>query len=101
MDKQKLKEFSTTKLALQDMLRDFFKWKGKDHYQKHENYERKNLTGKGKHTVKVVDQPLIKLVGSLKDKSSKITYIHNKQLRDTQNKKMQNMMSKTLNVGGG
>ena len=33
----------------------------------------------------VVDQPLIKLVGRLKDKV-KITYIHNKQLRDTQNK---------------
>ena len=31
----------------------------------------------------VVYQPLIKLKGRLKDKSSKITYIHNKQLRDT------------------
>ena len=35
---------------------------------KYEKYERKNLIGKGKHTVKAVDQPLIKLVGRLKDK---------------------------------
>ena len=33
---------------------------------------------KGKHIVKVVDQPLIKLVGRLKDKSSKIIYIYRK-----------------------
>ena len=36
-----------------------------------------NLIGKGKNTVKVVDQPLIKQVGRLKDKNSKIIYIHN------------------------
>ena len=35
----------------------------------------KNLIGKGKHTL---DQPLIKLIGRLKDKSSKIIYIYNK-----------------------
>ena len=35
-----------------------------------ENYERKNVIGKGKYTVKLIDQPLIKLVGRLKDKSS-------------------------------
>lgn len=34
--------------------------------------------------MKLVDQPLIKLVRRLKDKSSKIIYIDNKQLRDTQ-----------------
>ena len=38
----------------------------------------KNFIGKGKHTVNVVDQPLIKLVGTLKNKSSKIIYINNK-----------------------
>ena len=38
----------------------------------------KIITGKGKYTVKVVDQLLIKLVGRLEDKGSKITYIHNK-----------------------
>ena len=38
----------------------------------------KNLIGKGKHTVKVVDQPLIKQVGRIKDKSSKITYTYSK-----------------------
>ena len=37
----------------------------------------KNLIGKGKYPVKV-DQPLTKLVGRLKDKSSKIIYMHNK-----------------------
>ena len=55
----------------------------------------KNLTGKGKHIVKVVDQPLIKLVEKLQDKRSKIICIYNKYLRDTKNKKIQNMMSKT------
>ena len=30
------------------------------------------MKGKGKYTVKVVNQPYIKLVGRLKDKSSKI-----------------------------
>ena len=47
----------------------------------------KNLMGKGKHIVKVVNQPLPKLIGRLKDKSSKIVYIYNKQLRDRQNKR--------------
>lgn len=36
----------------------------------------------------------------LKDKSSKTNYIYNKQLRDTWNKKMWNMISKTLNMRG-
>ena len=38
----------------------------------------KNLIGKDKHTVKVVDETLIKLIGRLNDKNSKIIYIHNK-----------------------
>ena len=46
-------------------------------------YNMKQLIGKGKHTVKVGNHPHTKLVGRLKDKSSKI--IHNKRLRDTQN----------------
>ena len=54
---------------------------------KYENCKRKNLIGKSKYTVKVIDQPLIKLEGSLKDKS-KIIYIHNKQLRNTQTRKV-------------
>ena len=33
---------------------------------------------------KVVDQPLTKLVGRLKDKSSEIIFIYNALLRDTQ-----------------
>lgn len=47
-DEQKPKEFSTTKLALQEMLKGLL----------HKNYERereKNLTGKGKHWVKVIE----------------------------------------------
>ena len=44
----------------------------------------KKLTGKGKHIIKVGNHPHIKLVGRLKDKSSKIICILNKQLRNTQ-----------------
>ena len=44
------------------------------------------LTGKGKHTLKVGNHPYTKLTGRLKGKRSKIIYIHNKQLRDTQNR---------------
>ena len=44
------------------------------------------LTSKGKYKVKVGNHPDMKLVGTLKDKSSKIIYIHNKRLRDTLNK---------------
>ena len=38
----------------------------------------KTLIDKDKHIVKVVDQPLIKLLGRLKKKSSKIIYIYSK-----------------------
>ena len=48
----------------------------KDHNKKYENYKRKNID-KDKYTVNVVDQPLIKLVGKLKDKSIKTIYIQN------------------------
>ena len=68
---------------------------------KHENYERERLIGKGKYTVKVVNQPCIKQVGMLKDKSSKNICIHNKKLRYIQNKMMQNMTLKTVNVVWG
>ena len=44
-----------------------------------------NLTGKGKHKIKVGNHPHTKLVGRLKDKRGKIICIHNKQLRDTKN----------------
>ena len=50
-----------------------------------EDYEMKKLTSKGKHTIKVENHLHTKLVGRLKDKSSKIIYIHNKHLRDIQN----------------
>ena len=43
----------------------------------------KNLFGKGRYIVKVVNQPHTNLVGGLKDKISKIMYIDNKPLRGT------------------
>ena len=43
------------------------------------------LTSKGKQTVKVQNHPYTKLVGRLKDKSSKMLHIYNKQIRVTQN----------------
>ena len=52
--------------------------KRKSYNEEDENYERKNQIGKGKYIVKRVNQSCIKLVGSLKDNSSKIIYIHNK-----------------------
>ena len=42
----------------------------------------KKLIKKGKHTVKVGNHPDTMLVGRLKEKSSKIFYIHKKQLSD-------------------
>ena len=48
--------------------------------------KRKNLIGKGKYTVKVGGQPLIKLVRKLKDRSTKTIYIQNRLLQDKQNK---------------
>ena len=56
---------------------NFFRQR-KCHNYKYENYKRKNLIGKSKYTVKIVDQPLVKLVGMLKNKSIKIIYFHNK-----------------------
>ena len=61
----------------------------------------KKLTGKGKHIVKVGNHPHTKLVERLKGISSKIICIHHKQLRDTQNNEMYNMMSKTVIVREG
>ena len=59
----------------------------------------KKLIGKDKYIVKVVNQPHRKLVGRLKDKSTKITYHHNNQLRDTQSNQTQNMR-KTIIMKG-
>ena len=49
----------------------------------------KMLTGRGKHTVKVV--------GRLKDKGSKIIYIYNKHLKITQNKQKIKQTNKQKN----
>ena len=77
-----------TEAALQEMLKEPLSEKEKTTTRKHENYKQKKLTGKGKHIVKVGNHSLIKLVGRLKDKSSKIIYIHIKQLRERQNNQM-------------
>ena len=45
----------------------------------------KSFTGIGKRTIKA-DQLLIKLIRRFKDKSSKTTYVCNKQLRETKQK---------------
>lgn len=71
MGKQKLKEVSTTKTDLQEMLKGLLQWKTKGHYHKYENYGRKNLTGDGKYILKEVDRLLIRLIGKLIDKSGK------------------------------
>ena len=42
------------------------------------------LTGKGKRQIKVGNHPRTKLVGRVRDKSSKIICIHSEQLRDAQ-----------------
>ena len=42
----------------------------------------KNLICKGKHTVKVIDQPLIKPIRILKDKSCKLNYIYYERLKN-------------------
>ena len=65
--------------------------------KKQENYEMKKLTGKGKHRAKEENHSCTNMAGNLKDKSSKITYIHNKQLRDTENNQIQNT-SKAVTV---
>ena len=86
-EKQKLKELQKLKAPqtqfYKKCYRDFSKQGKKGPNQKYENYERNNLIGKGKYIIKV-DRSHLKLIGRLKDKSSKIIYIHNKQLRDTQ-----------------
>ena len=56
----------TAKPALQETLMELLHTE-----KKCQNDERKNLIGKGKYTIKLLDQTLIKIVGSLKDKSQK------------------------------
>ena len=66
---------------LKNVKRDFSKGKRTDQTKKHENHE-------GKYAVKVVNLPCIKLVRRLKGKSSKTIYVCNKNLRNSQNKKL-------------
>lgn len=54
-------------------------------------YKRKNLSGRGKYTIKAVDQPLKKASVKLKDKHITINHNYSKYLREPQNKKMQNI----------
>ena len=59
-----------------------------------------SITCKGKHTVKVIGQPRIKLVGRLKNRSSKIKYMCNKRLSNTQNQRSKIRCQK-IEVGVG
>lgn len=52
--KQKLKEFNTTKSALEEMLKGFLKLKIKTLISNKKTYK-KNVTGEGKYIVKEVD----------------------------------------------
>ena len=52
-------------------------------------YKRKNLSGRGKYTIKAVDQPLKKASMKLKDKHITINHNYSKYLREPQNKKME------------
>ena len=76
-DKQKLKEFNSTKPDLQEILKELSRWNKKTTTRNKKIM--KKFTSKGKHTKKVGNHPHTKLVVRLKDKSNKITYIHNKQ----------------------
>lgn len=58
-DKQKLKEFTTSKPALQEMLKKFKEEKAET---KNKKMWKENLTNKGKHLVNIVNQSIIKLV---------------------------------------
>ena len=78
--------------------RGFSKWKRKDHNWRYESYERKYLIGKSKYTVKVVDQPFIKLVGKQKKVVKWSIFISSK--KDTESKKMWNIMLKYWMWGG-
>ena len=71
--KEKLAEF-----RLHKKCRNLSKWKRKGYNWKYKSYKRKNIIGKGKYIVRVVDQPLIKLAGRLKDKSKEIIRIYKK-----------------------
>lgn len=86
-------------MALQEILRGLPNEQKKTNPQKYKNYERKIL-GKGKYSGKAMDQPSVKLVGSLKKKSNEIICSHNKWLRKTP-KKMQDIRSETLNIVQG
>ena len=79
------------------MIKGIFKLKRKDH-RNTKITKGKNI-GKGIHAVKVVEQPLRKLVGRLKDKCSKIIYIYKKQLKDIQ--KYVKYDVRTLNMDRG
>lgn len=63
-----------------------------------EIYDRKKLSGKSKHIIKVMDQSLIKLVVQrLKDKCSEVIYIYNNymiQILSHTHKEYENIMSK-------
>ena len=56
-DKQKLKQFSTTRTALQQMLKEHLKAEKKSPQLETRKLQMGKLTSKGKHTVKVGNHP--------------------------------------------
>ena len=64
--KEKLAEF-----RLHKKCRNLSKWNRKGYNWKYINYKMKNIIGKGKYIVRVVDQPVIKLERRLKAKGVK------------------------------
>lgn len=91
-EKQKLKGFITTKPGLQEILDTSLSGKGQNNLEEKKLQKEKKSTTKSKHTLKV-DQSLMKPVGRLKYNGSNINYIYRNQSRDTQNKKMEIMIS--------
>ena len=75
---QKLGNSAPGNQLFKNFSRYFSSWKGKDKLEIRKLRKEKNLISKRKYIVKILDQPLIKLVGNLKNKSSKIIYSHSK-----------------------
>ena len=82
--KQKLREFSTTKPVLQQMLKKRLRAK-----KKRSLLESRKLKNEKPHwkrqTYSKDKNPFTKFVVRLQDRSNKVICIHNKQLRETKN----------------
>ena len=79
---------------------DFFKWRRKEHSILLKKITEAKISLVKANIVKVEKQPLIKLVGQLKDKSNKISYIQITLVKLYTGKKMWNIISKIINIRG-